>query len=190
MKVRLIDIFWLFVKVSCYLFGGGYIILPILEIEAVKKRGWVTSEELVEYYAISQFIPGINAPNVSMFVGYKLRGKLGAAVAGLGIIIIPFLLIVFLAVVLSAFTNSSLLQSAYWGVGVGIVILVSSAIHRMWVSSIIDKFTFVLFAIVFLATVSIDFSPAITVFIALIIGLLHGIFLKFIKKEPVQEVDD
>lgn len=174
MKVRLIDIFWLFVKIGSVLFGGGYVILPMLQEEVVNKRGWITSEELVEFYAISQFIPGLNAPDVSMFVGYKLRGKFGAAVAGFGIILVPSLLIVSLAAILSTLTNSGLVKSIFWGIGVGIVVLVSIAIRDMWSKSVVDKFTLALFLVVFFATILIDFSPVITVTVAIIIGLLHG----------------
>lgn len=178
MKVKLIDIFWLFVKIGCVLFGGGYVILPMLEVEAVEKRGWITSEELIEFYAISQFIPGLNAPDVSMFLGYKLRGKSGAVAAGFGIILVPFILIVTLAAIISRFTNSPLIQSALWGIGIGIIIIVAYVIKGMWVNSIFDKFTLIIFAIVFIATVSIDFSPAITVFTAILIGILHSEFIK------------
>lgn len=190
MKVRLIDIFWLFVKTGCFLFGGGYVILPLLETEAVEKRGWLTTDELVEYYVISQFIPGLNAPDVSMFIGYKLRGKLGALVAGAGIIFVPFLLIVSLAAIISKFADSPLLQSIFWGVGVGVIILVINAIQKMWVSSIIDRFTFILFLIVLIATISFDFAPAITVFSAMLIGLFHGFVCKKLQPNQTQAEDD
>ena len=73
-KIRLVNIFLTFLKVGIILLGGGYVILPILQSEIVEKKNWLTSEELIDYYAISQSLPGLIAINISIFVGYKVRG--------------------------------------------------------------------------------------------------------------------
>ena len=96
-KVSLFKLFLIFVKVGAILLGGGYVILPILMNEFVEKRNLVEQDELVDFFALSQSLPGIIAANISMFVGYKLRGKLGALVAMFGVIFVPFLTIVVLA---------------------------------------------------------------------------------------------
>lgn len=179
MKVSLLDIFLLFLKIGGLLFGGGgVIVLPLLEEEAVKKRGWLTSEELIEYYAISQVIPGLNIPDVSMFIGYKLRGKLGAAIAGLGIVIIPFFLIVSLAVFLNIILQNQFVKSAFWGVETGIIIILINAIRTIWKSSIVDRFSLIFFAGVFSIIVFTKLSPAWIVFIALLFGVAKGFLAK------------
>lgn len=178
MKVKLIDIFLLFAKIGCMIFGGGVVILPLLEAEAVKKRGWVTSEELVEYYAISQVIPGINIPDVSMFVGYKLRGKSGAVIAGLGIILVPFLLIVSFSALINLISQNSFVKSAFWGVEIGSIIIIINAVRTIWNSSIVDKFSFIFFIIVFSATAFTKLSPVWIVFATLFLGILKGVLTK------------
>lgn len=184
MQVKLIDIFWLFVKLGSLIFGGGIVILPLLEKEAVKKRNWLTSEELVEFYAISQIIPGINIPDVSMFIGYKLRGKAGALIAGLGIVSVPFILIVSLSLFLNAISNNEFVKSAFWGVEVATIIILINAVRTIWKRSIVDKFTFLLFFIIFLLTVFTDFSPVWIIFFTVLLGIIKG-FL--VKKEGVAE---
>ena len=52
----------------------------------VEEHGWATEEELMDYYAIGQCTPGVNAVNVSTFIGHTLRGLPGAIVATLGFI--------------------------------------------------------------------------------------------------------
>lgn len=177
MKVRLIDIFMLFLKLGCIIFGGGFVILPLLEESAVKKCGWITSEELIEFYAISQIIPGINIPDVSMFIGYKLRGKSGALVAGLGVILVPFILIVSLSTVLNQISSFGVVKSAFWGIEIGTIIILITAVISMWKRSIIDKFSFFFFIFVFLITACTDFSPVWIVFIALLFGLIKGFLI-------------
>ena len=182
MKVRLIDIFWLFLKVGGMIFGGGIVIIPLLEAEAVKKRGWITSEELIEFYAISQLIPGINIPDVSMFIGYKLRGKSGALVAGIGIVLIPFILILIFSTFLNTVTNFSLIKSAIWGVSIGTIVILLSAVKTIWKNSIPDKFTLFLFLFIFILTAFTNLSPVWFVFVALLLGIIKG----YITKEEIE----
>ena len=56
---ELLNLYWIFVKMGAVCFGGGYAMLPILERELVLKRGWVTKEEIIDYYALGQCTPGV-----------------------------------------------------------------------------------------------------------------------------------
>lgn len=181
-KVKLSEIFLVFLKVGCMIFGGGIVILPLLQAEAVEKRGWLSAEELVEYYAISQLIPGINAPDVSMFVGYKLRGKSGAIAAGMGVICIPFLLIVCIAFALDTLIHIGIVRSILWGIEIGTIVILTTAIRTMWDKSIIDKFTFCFFAVVFGLIAFTEVSPVWIIFVALLMGFLKG----YITKEKLK----
>jgi chromate transporter len=178
MQVKLIDIFLLFLKLGGMIFGGGIVIVPLLEAEAVNKRKWITYDELIEFYSISQLIPGINIPDVSMFIGYKLRGKAGATVAGLGVILIPFILIVSLSFFLGTISHLSMVKSALWGIGIGTIVILSTAARSMWKVSIVDKISAILFILVFLAIFFNLLSPVWVVFIALILGVVRGFLIK------------
>lgn len=178
MQVKLLDIFKVFVRVGCLIFGGGAVIIPLLEEEAVKKRNWLTSEELVEFYAISQVIPGINIPDVSMFIGYKLRGKTGAVVAGFGIILVPVVIILCLAAVLSQISANPFVKSALWGAGIGTIVVISSAVRTIWKHSIVDKFTLALFILVLLLMLTTKISPVWIVFVSLFLGVAKGFLVE------------
>ena len=52
-----------FFKIGIMTFGGGYAMLPMLQRELIEKRGWVTEEEILNYFAIGQCTPGIIAVN-------------------------------------------------------------------------------------------------------------------------------
>jgi len=69
-----LDLFLTFAKVGVCTFGGGYAMLPILQREVVEKKGWVTEEEVTDYFAIGQCTPGIIAVNTSVFIGHRQRG--------------------------------------------------------------------------------------------------------------------
>ena len=72
-QISIFKLFLLFTKVGAILLGGGYVILPILMNEFVEKRNLIKHDDLIDYFALSQSLPGIIAANISMFIGYKLR---------------------------------------------------------------------------------------------------------------------
>ena len=171
-KVSLFKLFLIFVKVGAILLGGGYVILPILMNEFVEKRNLVEQDELVDFFALSQSLPGIIAANISMFVGYKLRGKLGALVAMFGVIFVPFLTIVALASFLGTLTENSYIQSALWGVGIAVIALIMLTVREMWQKSERGIFFYSIFILALAALIFFDFSPIKTIIIFSIVGVL------------------
>ena len=82
MKV-LWELFVAFLRIGGLTFGGGYAMLPMLEKEAVEKKGWITNEELLDFYAVAQCTPGIIASNTASLIGYRVKGTAGALGAAL-----------------------------------------------------------------------------------------------------------
>ena len=61
--------------------------VPLIENEIVTKRKWIAQEDFIDLLAISQSAPGILAVNISIFIGYKLRGIRGSIITALGTIL-------------------------------------------------------------------------------------------------------
>lgn len=61
-----------FAKIGMFTIGGGYAMIPLIEREIVKKR-WMSKEDFMEMFALTQSLPGVFAVNISIFVGYKLH---------------------------------------------------------------------------------------------------------------------
>ena len=81
-----LELFLTFARIGVCTFGGGYAMLPILQLEMVEKRAWTTEDELMDYYAIGQCTPGVIAVNTATFIGYKRKGILGAICATAGVV--------------------------------------------------------------------------------------------------------
>ena len=157
--------------------GGGYVILPLLQSELVEKRNWIDNDELCEYTALSQSIPGLIAANLSIFVGYKLKRTMGALAAISGMITPAFLSIVILAKILEEVIKLKFIQGIFWGVGIGVLVLIYLAVKEIWHKSIIDKFTFGVFFVIFLLSVCLKISPAILIILVIIVGILRQFYL-------------
>lgn len=157
------------------LLGGGYVILPLLQAELVDRKKWISSDELCEYYALGQSVPGIIAANVSIFTGYKLCGQKGALAAVLGIVSPAFLAIVLLALILEEIVHLSFIQSIFWGVGLGVIILLFLATKEMWNKSIVDKFTCGVFLAAFIMSACFKVPPAVIIILSIISGIIYRI---------------
>ena len=112
---KLTTIFWSFLKIGAVLFGGGYAMLPLLENEIVKRRKWATHDEMSDTFALSQLIPGVVAVNASMLIGHRLRGARGTLAATLGVIGVPFCVILTYAIAFDHFRESQWLLNATAG---------------------------------------------------------------------------
>ena len=172
-NISLFQIFCVFLYSGLILLGGGYIILPILKTELVEKRNWLTDEELMDYYAISQSLPGLIAINMSVLVGYKLRGKWGALSGVLGITFFAFWAIVLLSSIISGFTDNIYIQMAFWGIEIAVVVLIISAVREMWSKSVFDLKTLVLYLMVLLLMLFTKISPAIIIISSIIVGIVY-----------------
>jgi len=114
-KTGLVQIFVSFTKVGAMLFGGGYAMLPLLEREVVDRRKWCRFEEMADYYAMAQLVPGVIAVNTSMLIGHRLRGFWGTAAATLGVVAVPFFVILAYAVAIDRLAGLKLLEDAMAG---------------------------------------------------------------------------
>ena len=169
---ELIELFLAFARIGGLTFGGGYAMLPMLQREVVENKKWATEAELMDYYAVGQCIPGVIAVNTAVFVGNKVRGLLGAIAASLGVISPSIAIIVAIAAFIQSFSELEIVQNAFAGIRVAVCVLILTAVMKLFKKAIVDKFTFILFAIVFGLTVFVDISPIIFVIIAAIAGIV------------------
>lgn len=176
---EIIELFLAFARIGLLTFGGGYAMLPMLQREVVEKNGWATEEELMDYYAVGQCVPGVIAVNTAVFVGTKIKGLAGAISASLGVITPSILIIVAIAALISNFSDLDIVQNAFAGIRVGVCVLIFSAVAKLFKKAIFDKFTFVLFAAFFALSLFTDLSPVLFV----IISAAAGIILFILKGE-------
>ena len=165
-------LFFTFAKIGAMTFGGGYAMLPMLQRELVENRGWTTEEELMDYFAMGQCLPGAIAINTSTFIGQKLKGIPGGIAATLGMVFPSILIITLLAGIIGAFSHLELVQHAFGGIRVCVCVLILNAVVKLAGKALIDKITIGIFLLVASGSFLLDMSPVIFIVFAALLGIL------------------
>ena len=114
-----LKLFLIFARIGVTSFGGG--LSGWLLRVFVQDYRWLTEEEFLNGLAIAQALPGVNVSNMAVWIGYRLRGGIGAAASLAGIIVPPAILIVALAAVFSSLRNFELTHLGLTGAGAAAV---------------------------------------------------------------------
>lgn len=124
---QLFTLFLLFLKIGAVMFGGHYAMIPILRHDVIA-RGWIGEKEFLDLWAISESTPGPTALNAATYVGYKIQGLPGAVVATLGVVMVPFLVMLVVAAGVRKYYDHFVVQSVLYGLRGAIIALVVSAL--------------------------------------------------------------
>lgn len=178
MLKELFSFYMIFFRMSAVTFGGGYAMLPILRREFVDNLGWMDEETIMDYYALSQSLPGLIAINVSVFIGYRYKGVLGAVVAALGMVSPCIIIITAIAMFLSGFRDNIYVQRALGGVSVCVVALILQAVLGLWKKGVKDKLGILIFAVIFALNLLTDISPIVLVIGCGVVGVIAGALRK------------
>jgi len=165
-------LFWAFAKIGAVTFGGGYAMLPILQRDIVAKHKWATEDELLDYFAIGQCTPGIIAVNTATFVGYKQKGILGGIFATLGVVFPSVVIITLITAFVKNYAEIPQVIYAFNGIRICVCVLIFNAILKLAKGSLVDKWTYVIFALVLALSLFLDISAAILVIAAGFVGFV------------------
>lgn len=125
---RLIEIFWSFLKIGAFTFGGGYAMIPLIQHEVVNNHKWLSNKEFGDLLTLAQAAPGPISLNTAVFVGYKERRYLGALAAILGVVIPSFAIILLVAIFFSNIRHNHWVDAAFRGMRPAVVALIVAPI--------------------------------------------------------------
>lgn len=166
------ELYLSFLNIGALMFGNGYTMLPLLTREVVEKRNWITQEELLDAFALSQCVPGVIAINTAVMIGNKRGGWGGAAAALLGIMTAPILAILLVATVLMQFWNNPVMVSAFNGVRVAVAAVITSAVISLIRANVKDWLGIALCIAGFVMIALAHISPIFVVLMAVAVGLV------------------
>ena len=194
----LLNIFVSFAKVGITTFGGGYAVIPIVDRELVKKRNWVTMDEVMDYYTIAQITPGLIIVNLSTFIGYKRKGIPGGIFATLGFVLPGVTIIIAVALLISNFAEFPAVQNAFAGIRIAVGALILDTVVKLVKGLFKDAKALVIYIIVFVISVyprglpPLGTLPAFArspVTLVLLSGLV-GLIIYREKKPPIDNTKE
>src|SRR3990172_3731262 len=94
--VSLPSLFWIFFRIACTSFGGFMAIISVVQNVIVERRRLLSPQDMLEGVSLATLLPGPTAVNVVAYVGYRLRGGVGALVSVVAAVLPPFVLILIL----------------------------------------------------------------------------------------------
>jgi|SRR5882724_799632 len=93
-RPSLLSLFLSFLRIGCTAFGGFMALISVVQTEIVERRKLLTPGEMLDGISLATILPGPVAVNVVAYVGYRLRGGMGALVSASGVILPAFVLVV------------------------------------------------------------------------------------------------
>jgi chromate transporter len=138
--VPLLQLFLVFLKIGSVVFGSGYVLLAFLRGDLVHRLGWLTEHQLVDAVAVGQLTPG-PVFTTATFVGYVLRGPVGAAVATVGIFLPSFVLVAATAPFIPRLRRSKVAGGFLDGVNVASLGLMAAVSLHLARTAVVDFWT-------------------------------------------------
>jgi chromate transporter len=169
--VSISQIFLEFLIIGATSFGG---VVPYLRGSLVTKRHWIDDKEFVEMLSISQSLPGLNATNMAILVGEKLRGALGSVAAIIGVCLPGAVIMYVVGIFYRSHGDHVWITAALKGVAAAAVGLILSTVVGLSKKSLAGKFDFVFMALTVIAVNRLHQSvPRTLVAVGLLAILFH-----------------
>jgi len=178
-QVSIGQIFLEFLIIGAISFGG---VVPYLRGSLVTKKQWVDDKEFVEMLSISQSLPGLNATNMAILVGEKLRGAMGSIAAIIGICLPGAVLMYIVGIFYRVHGDHIWVTAALKGVAAAAVGLILFTVVSMSKKSLSGKFDFVFIALTVIAVNRLHIGVPRTL---VAVGLLAVLFHRPRKQQKV-----
>lgn len=133
----LLKLSWVFFKIGALCFGGGLVIVPMVENEVVWKYGWLTQREFIDAVTLGQITPGPIVISAT-FIGYRVYGLAGALAATISVILPSFLLICLATEGIKRFRENRMLHNFFHGARAAVIGMIFEAGLSIGRTSIVD----------------------------------------------------
>ena len=166
--------FLIFLKIGLFTFGGGYAMIPLIEAEIVNRKNWISKEDFLDLLAVAQSCPGVFAINISVFIGYRLRGVKGGLLCALGTALPSFIIILLIAMFFHQFKDNPYVAAMFRGIRPAVVALIAIPTFNMAKKAKLNRYTFWIPVVSALLIWLLGVSPILIILAAGICGFIYG----------------
>ena len=167
----LIKLFLSTFQLSACTFGGGFVIIPLMQKKFVDELHWIEEQEMMDLTAIAQSSPGAIAVNASILVGYHVAGVFGALITALGTVLPPLIIISVISFFYTAFRDNMIVHMAMTGMLAGVAAVICDVVITMG-KNIFRKKRVLPIIVLFASFVAVRFMKVNIILIILICAII------------------
>lgn len=125
------NLFWSFMKIGLFTFGGGYAMIPLIQLEVIDRHGWVAKHKFLELLTLAQSAPGPISLNTAVFVGYNVHRYKGAVAAIVGVVLPSFVIILLIAMFFADIRDNRAVEAVFMGMRPAVVALIAAPVFGL-----------------------------------------------------------
>lgn len=167
-------------QISAFTFGGGFVIVSLMQKRFVDELGWLSEDEMLDMTAIAQSSPGAIAVNAAVLVGWHMAGFIGMLTAVLATILPPMVILSVISLFYRAFSENVYVAMVLNGMQAGVAAVILDVVCSMGGKVLKSKQIFAI-VILALAFISVFFFKINVVYI-LLAAILSGVVLTLVEK--------
>ncbi|MBQ6692683.1 MAG: chromate transporter [Clostridia bacterium] len=172
--------------ISAFTFGGGFVIITFMKRKYVDEFHWIDDKEMLDLTALAQTSPGAIAVNAAILVGWRVGGVPGAALAVLGTIIPPVIIILVISLFYAAFAANKYVALVLKGMQAGVAAVILDVVCNLG-KKVAERKSLIDLFIVLGAFAATFFFKVNVVFIILIAGLIGVLRAALLKPKGVEK---
>ena len=159
---------------SAFTFGGGYVIISLMQTKFVEELQWLDDEEMLNLAAIAQSSPGAVAVNAAILVGYRIAGLAGALVSIVGTILPPLIIISIISFFYVAFRTNVVVSAVLKGMQAGVAAVIFDVVMNLGGNIVKSKEYVSIFVMIcaFTATYFLKVNVIYIILVCAIIGIV------------------
>lgn len=162
---------------SSFTFGGGYVIIPLMERKFVEELKWLDEEEVLDITSIAQSSPGSIAVNAALLLGYRVLGIWGAIVALLGTVLPSLVIVTLVTVLYDKIADNQVVRAVLKGMQAGVAALICNIALNMTLGVVKTKnaVNIIVMATAFVLIFFFGVNVAYVILVCLAIGILRAV---------------
>lgn len=180
-----INLFFTFLKIGAFTFGGGYAMLSLIRASIIENN-WMDEDQILNFIAVSESTPGPFAINVSTYVGMEAGGIFGSVLATLGVVLPSFIIILIVAKLYDKFKTNKYVQGAMSGLKPAVIGFIATAVLSTGITvffptgiklEVMGTFAFITSVIIFVSMLILALKkvhPIIIIGISAAAGIAYG----------------
>lgn len=171
--------------ISAFTFGGGFVIVTFMKKKFVDELHWIDEDEMLDLTAIAQSSPGSIAVNAAILVGWRVGGAAGIAIAVLGTLLPPMLILSIISFFYAAFASNRYVALTLRGMQAGVAAVILDVVCGLG-SKVVKEHSALSIALMLCAFAATFFFKINVVFILLAAASVGAVKLLVIRLKEVQ----